>query len=308
LGGCKKKIGQVCGGDAECLSSSCIGSVCSAASCSGLAATCGPSANESCCTSELVPGGPPPYNRSNNALYPATVSDFYLDRFEITVGRFRKFVEAGKGTQAAGSAPDDGEGAHPLIAGSGWDPAWNTNLTANTAALRSAVKCVGTTWTDAAGANEKRPMTCITWYEAFAFCAWDGGRVPTEAEWNYAAAGGIAQRLYPWGSTAPDDSYAVYFPGSGATAKDVGTKSPKGDGLWGLADLAGNVSEWNLDFYVDPYPKPCADCANLVPSVSRIIRGGSHQVAASNLLSSYRGDVGPWGRGDHIGARCARSP
>ena len=61
-------------------------------SCSGLAATCGPSKNDNCCTSLLVPGGA--FNLSNDPTYPATVSDFYLDKYEVTVGRFRAFVTA----------------------------------------------------------------------------------------------------------------------------------------------------------------------------------------------------------------------
>src|SRR4029079_6159203 len=87
----------------------------------------------------------------------------------------------------------------PLIAGSGWQSAWDANLAAD---LKIAVKCSAMyqTWTDVPGGNENKPMNCINWYEAFAFCAWDGGRLPTEAEWNYVAAGGNAQRQYPWGS------------------------------------------------------------------------------------------------------------
>jgi len=307
-GACKKKLGQGCGGDLECAHGVCSALVCAAPSCAALAATCGPSADEVCCKQMPVPGGT--YNRSNDARYPATVSGFLLDRFEVTVARFRQFVEAGKGTTAA--APVPGEGAHPLIPSSGWDSNWTSNLTDSTAALRAALKCVGTNWTDNPGAFERQPMNCATWYEAFAFCAWDGGWLPTEAEWNYAAAGGNEQRDYPWGNAAPDDTYAVYFPGSiinnAVMTRAVGSKSPKGDGKWGQADLAGNVSEWNIDWYRNPYPLPCVDCVELANATSKIIRGGSHQIASSALANSARGTVGPTGRGDHIGFRCGRTP
>ena len=90
-----------------------------AASCAGLTATCGPS-SESCCKSLLVPRGT--FYRSYNEVdftdksYPATVADFYLDKYEITVGRFRQFVNAGMGTQA--NPPAAAAGVHPLITGS----------------------------------------------------------------------------------------------------------------------------------------------------------------------------------------------
>ncbi|MGB8294575.1 MAG: SUMF1/EgtB/PvdO family nonheme iron enzyme, partial [Polyangia bacterium] len=106
-----------------------------APSCSGLAATCGPSGNDDCCRSLLVPGGT--FYRSYDGVdytdksYPAAVDDFYLDKYEITVGRFRQFVNAGMGTQAR--PPASGAGANLAITGSGWDSTWNTNLAANTA-------------------------------------------------------------------------------------------------------------------------------------------------------------------------------
>ncbi|MFH0902030.1 MAG: SUMF1/EgtB/PvdO family nonheme iron enzyme [Pseudomonadota bacterium] len=264
----------------------------------------------------LVSGGT--YNRSNNFSYPATVSDFLLDRFEITVGRFRRFVEAGMGTKA--NPPAAGAGAHPLIAGSGWDAAWNTNLPADTAALKTAVKCSSTyqTWTDTAGANESLPQNCLNWYDLFAFCAWDGGRLPTEAEWNYAAAGGSEQRTYPWGSAAPDGTYAVYHcMGDGSAAGScaftdilvVGSRSSKGDARWGQSDLAGSMWEWTLDWYNSTYPTPCVDCANLVPAIYRSIRGGSFDyLGVDYLASSYRSYYTPAPRGSSFGGRCARTP
>ncbi|WP_437955188.1 SUMF1/EgtB/PvdO family nonheme iron enzyme [Sorangium sp. So ce119] len=294
-------------------------------SCGGLTSDCGPDQDESCCASAVVPGGT--FDRSNDPAYPATVNDFRLDRFEVTLGRFRAFVEAGQGTQA--NPPAAGAGAHPKIAGSGWDPAWNASLTADQAALTEALKCLAgmdppfQIWTDAPGANEQLPMGCITWFEAFAFCAWDGGRLPTEAEWNYAAAGGSEQRAYPWGAQEPDPTYAVYdCAGDGSVGGcshwtpgdilNVGSRSPKGDGRWGQADLGGSVWEWNLDWFESPYPPgACEDCANgpSSPIVTRVERGGSStSIDPSNLRSSSRSGFPAVDRAPGIGVRCARAP
>ncbi len=284
-------------------------------SCRGLAATCGPSGNDDCCTSLMVPGGT--FYRSYDGVastdmsYPATVADFYLDKYEITVGRFRAFVKAGMGTEA--SPPASGAGANPAIAGSGWDSTWNTNLAADTAALTAAISCDATyqTWTETAQGNESQPMNCLDWYTAFAFCAWDGGRLPTEAEWNYAASGGNEQRYYPWSSpptsTTINDSYAVYQCDGSCIPLNVGSKSPKGDGKWGQTDLAGNVWEWTLDWY-DTYQMPCDNCADITDTSgsSRVVRGGFFDSGvASYLRSASRGGSYPVYDYVYIGARCA---
>ena len=318
-GACKRKNGQACTTGTDCVSGTCNANVCGpavATRCAGLAPTCGPLGTGDCCASLPVTGGT--FYRSYDGVdytdksYPATVADFYLDKYEITVGRFRQFVNAGMGTQL--SPPADGAGLHPLIPGSGWNSTWKTNLTANTAALTTALKCSSgyQTWTDAPGANESKPQNCIDWYEAFAFCAWDGGRLATEAEWNYAAAGGSEQRAYPWSnpptSTTIDDSYAVYCGGSCSSTQNAGSKSPKGDGKWGHSDLAGNVWEWTLDWYTSPYQAPCNNCADLTAASTRVIRGGSFYSDASDLRSAYRHYGGnPDYHDDGIGARCART-
>ncbi len=289
-------------------------------SCNGLPATCGPSGNESCCASLLVTGGT--FYRSYDGVsytsqaYPATVSNFLLDRYEITVGRFRKFVAAySQSMIVAGAGKNPNNASDP-----GWDTTWNASLPANATALTTVIQCNPTyqTWTASAGSNEDRPMNCIDWYEANAFCIWDGGRLPTEAEWNYAAAGGTDQRVYPWGATAPDCTYANYYgaaggtdfcvlPGTGST-NNVGSESPKGDGKYGQADLAGNVWEWTLDWFANPYSQTsCTNCADTTAATSRILRGGSFFDSASFLLSSYRGDLVPTSRSYNFGSRCARS-
>ena len=286
-------------------------------SCGGLAATCGPLGNEDCCTSLRVPGGT--FYRGYDGVdfadksFPATVADFYLDKYEITVGRFRAFVNAGMGTQA--NPPVEGAGANPLITGSGWDfSRWSGRLPADTPSLISAMKCDSDyqTWTDVAGGNESQAQNCLDWYTAFAFCAWDGGRLPTEAEWNYAVSGGSEQRYYPWSrpptSTTIDDSYAVYCGGSCNSIQKVGSKSPKGDGRWGQADLAGNLPEWVLDWYWYSYPTPCDNCAALTSplgsaNMGRYLLGGGGP--ASSLRSASYSEADPSRRGS-FGARCAR--
>lgn len=303
-----------------------------AASCLALPHTCGANATDDCCNSLTVPGGI--YFRSYDAAgdpfsgdmkSPATVSNFRLDKYEVTVGRFRAFVAANQGTQA--SPPAVGAGAHPNLPGSGWEASWNVNLTVSTAALALALKCdsMFQTWTDAPGDNENRPLNCITWFEAMAFCTWDGGYLPTEAEWNYAATGGSEQRVYPWSSPASSvsfdasrASYAVFDhsgfeclgdgnPGCAVTDLiEVGTK-PAGDARWGQSDMAGNVDELVLDEYAGMYATPCSDCAAIVPGGHPMIRGGNfHIIQDPFFRTGWRRDASSSGRSSGIGVRCAR--
>jgi sulfatase modifying factor 1 len=286
-------------------------------SCANLEASvsnCGPT-GDSCCTSPFITGGT--YSRSNDINYPATISDFRLDKYEITVARFREFLSAGRGTRV--KPPEAGSGAHPKIAGSGWDSAWETSLVA--AGLAAAVKCDATygTWTDVSGPNENKPINCITWFEAFAFCIWDGGRLPTEAEWNYAAAGGDVQREYPWGFTVPAANAALAVHGCYYNALDAGTCSssaniapvgsvPAGNGRWGQADLAGNLMEMNLDANVWPYQMPCNDCANLGSEPEKVNRGGAFDTNEKTVRSAFHNGYQPSTRRPNLGARCARTP
>lgn len=292
-------------------------------SCAQLESTCGPDGVDSCCTSIFVAGGSF-YRRSDvadrrNSLFPASISDFTLDKYEVTVSRFRAFVNAGMGTQTM--APIAGAGAHPRIPGSGWDVTWNMNLAPDIATLKMALvpPAGAASWTDTMGENEHKPINYVTWYEAFAFCIWDGGYLPTEAEWNYAASGGDEQRAYPWSSPADslmaDCMYANYLWLSDihpsycvGAVNNVGTESPKGDGRWGHSDLAGNVGEWLLD-WAGIVPVPCSDCANLTPGPDsyRINRGGTYANVADRLRN-YNADAGPpYYRYPEVGFRCARA-
>jgi formylglycine-generating enzyme required for sulfatase activity len=302
-------------------------------SCMGLQATCGTAA-DSCCTSLAVPGGT--FFRDHDialdamyggTTYRATIRGFSLDKYDVTVARFRAFVAAGKGTRADPPAADDG--AHPQKPGSGWDPSWNASLEATAVDLKAKLdSCsVDTTWTDQpdGAVNENRPINCITWYEAMAFCIWDGGYLPTEAEWNYAALGGDEQRAYPWSSPAGalviDPSYASYSPDNGPNCSGDGMAGcavtdivpvgsfTAGEGRWHHADLAGNLSQWVLDWF-EPYPTMCTDCANTVltggnPEI-RSVRGGSFGAGKDHLRGGLRDNDLPTRRNYINGIRCAR--
>ncbi len=297
-------------------------------SCSALNGSCGPSGQSYCCATKLVNGGI--FSRSYDVVnytdpsYTAAISDYRLDVYEVSVGRFRQFVLAGKGTQA--SPPAAGSGAHPTVPASGWNSSWNGNLASDTPTMMLNLACNPTyaTWTNAAGANESRPINCVSWYDAFAFCAWDGARLPTEAEWNYAAAGGSEQRVYPW-SIPPTASYAdgtyasYYLDGisqcmgngvAGCTIDDlvpVGSKT-LGRGRYGQYELSGNVWEWVLDVYTNPYAlNPCTDCAVLSGSSARVIRGGSFFGNPGTITASNRNFATPTQRFFSTGLRCARA-
>ena len=250
--------------------------------------------------------------------HPVTVSTFRLDKFEVTVGRFRRFFDAYDGTP-----PAVGAGANPHVENSGWDPSWDPALPADRATLETDLICDDVlTWTSAPSIYESRPMACTTWYEAFAFCAWDGGRLPTEAEWEYAAAGGPENRRFPWGADPPDDQNQLAvvdcaFGGTPGTCDITDIPAvgsfPGGRGRYGQMDLAGSVMEAVLDFENQTfYGEPSAtgtDVANLTDSSEyREVRGGNWITAGIDTRAAKRLGVHPRDRWDGVGFRCARDP
>jgi formylglycine-generating enzyme required for sulfatase activity len=218
----------------------------------------------------------------------------------------RRFVDA----YERGFRPREGDGAHPRISGSGWQMAWP--LPGDRAGLLEVLGCQDHSWS-LSPEDDRRPVTCLTYYLAFAFCAWDGGRLPTRAEWSYAAAGGDEQRPYPW--SAPEaaviiDRVHANFgrPCAGCSARDlldVGSL-PLGNGRWGHADLSGNVWEWNLD-NAGPMDTSCHDCARLDGGSAYVIAGGSviDTASAVSVADGYNSSEGAksWFL---QGARCAR--
>jgi sulfatase modifying factor 1 len=257
---------------------------------------------------------------------PATVSTVLLDKYPTTVGRFRQFVKAWNGGEGfvpiAGSGKhaelNDGRGLSNSASPGTYEPGWVTSDDGNVAPSDANLTTCGgySTWTALAGARENLPINCVNWYEAYAFCIWDGGFLPSEAEWEYAAAGGVQQLEYPWGSTAPgsSDQYAIYgclYPDGTSVCTGVANIAPVGTavlgaGLWGQLDLVGNVGPWILDAYA-AYVDPCVDCAYLASSVSRVCRGGDFS-DPSNLSPWVRGNHPASDRMNYQGFRCARAP
>ncbi len=305
---------------------------------------CG-SSRESCCSSLEVPGGTfyrsyDPLDPIDGAIQtspdggptgqadPATLSAFRLDKYQVTVGRFRQFVRAWNG--GVGFVPKLGSGKHAHLNGGlglvnvggggvAYEPGWAPEDSDNLAPTPTNLACLEpyATWTDAVAARENLPIECANWFEAYAFCIWDGGFLPSEAEFEYAAAGGTEQREFPWGSAlvGNDSRYAIYDcdypPEASGKCSDVSNLAPVGTaalgaGRWGQLDLAGNVWQWTLDRFA-PYVSPCIDCANLTATANRVMRGSDFGFASQYIMPPSRNSYTPPLRG-YIGFRCARSP
>jgi sulfatase modifying factor 1 len=289
---------------------------------------------ESCCTSIVIPGGTFPMGRGTEVCsgcadgcpsgtdcyaderpeHPATLSSFHLDKYEVTVGRFRAFVEAFD----AGWRPSEGEGANTAVesaqglalGATGWQSAWDPELPTSRAEFEELMACHSraATWTASTEDNETYPINCVRWHEAFAFCIWDGGRLPIEAEWEYVAAGGDENRVYPWGNDVTEPLPANYSRTAVDPLVAVGSY-PAGNGRWGHADLAGSMWEWVLDWYSSHWYTTieggCSDCASLEPIAGRVVRGGCWGEHSDYLRASMRGVSS--NRCTGVGFRCSRS-
>lgn len=198
--------------------------------------------------------------------HPVLLDAYYLDLFEVTNAQYGACISAGVCTQGRrrNSFTRSGYGDDPTYA--------------------------------------DYPMIAVTWDQAEAYCAWAGKRLPTEAEWEYAASGPDNQR-WPWG-----DTFDVTL--SAASARDtqpVGSY-PLGASPYGVFDMAGNVREWvadayNADFYASSPPRdPLAETGN-----RRIYRGGSFANPDPALYTTSRRVVNVRGYYDlDLGFRCAQ--
>jgi formylglycine-generating enzyme required for sulfatase activity len=148
-------------------------------------------------------------------------------------------------------------------------------------------------------ANVSMPIDDVSWNDAQAYCGWAGGRLPTEAEWEYAARAGSTEARY-----GPIDDIAWYSQNSGGQPHEVGQKRANG---FGLFDMLGNVSEWVNDWYGEHYYQnsPSQDPQGPPSGQERVLRGGCYNCGANFVRASCRAKTLPEGRVGNFSFRCA---
>lgn len=316
-------------------------------SCVGhLATTCGTDATKSgsCCDAAYVAGGTFAQDwyegGPTTKAHSAQLSPFFLDRFEVTHARFRQFVAA---YDSGAFQLKDGAGGDPTLTdlasgakaakGGGWDASWGWGTRDATmpnpdqylpppGQLKAFLSTnQGLSWLDVdepvnpPGTSPAYfAVNYVTWYQAMAFCIYDGGRLPTNAEWNFAAAAGSQQLPYPWAASSADTTYAPGWAALQTSEGGVGLSSKDWTPL-GIADLAGNVREWLRDQSpaTNVYAPSglCVDCVDLTDPYRRDYRGASiYHDATVALVTNQTSGAAPYGFiteiGADIGFRCAR--
>ena len=152
------------------------------------------------------------------------------------------------------------------------------------------------------------PVTFVSWHAAVAYCTWRGKRLPSEAEYEWAAQDGASRFECPWGDTTPSDE-RVNWGGDGIDGTvPVGTYPPNARGLY---DMSGNVWHFTADPWVDTYSMMLKDSSPTNKfddtRIRQVVRGGSYGANAANLRVRYRDSHRPFDARVMVGFRCALS-
>ena len=236
-------------------------------------------------------------NESNDEkpVHTVYIDDFYIDKYEVTNAKYKVFVDV--------------------------NPQWWKSRIADIYHDGDYLKnWIGNNYPSGKG---EHPVTYVSWYAAMAYAKWAGKRLPTEAEWEKAARGGLVGKKYPWGDSI-SSTRANYSKYVGDTAV-VGKYSPNG---YGLYDMAGNVFEWCLDLYdADLYQKEALFFSSSSPrqkpikggtvveittnftevTTHRVYRGGSWSSLASAVRVADRGKADPKLSYYGVGFRCVQA-
>jgi formylglycine-generating enzyme len=292
---------------------------------------------------EFTMGGTGELARSDERpAHRVRLEGFWMDAAEVTNAQFRQFIEATGYVATAEQAPNIEDIMTQLPPGSPPPPA--EMLVPGSLVFTPPVgtRDGGWQWTPEASwrqpggpgsgldGKDDHPVVHVSWFDATAYCQWAGKRLPTEAEWEYAARGGLEDKLYVWGEDQPKadapraNIWQGIFPyqNSGAdgylTTSPVRSFSPNG---YGLYDMAGNAWEWVQDWYrADTYSRRAGEAAVVNPQgpdnsydpreptvPKRVHRGGSylcHESYCSGYRPSARMKASPDTSLSHTGFRC----